>query len=92
MRIDSEVVVTTLDGGERIPWTAYSRIHDSEMKEINRSVVKNIYSTLCLLEEFSSLPWWMPMPHNWDEAKHAPWYKMARKQLRAHISSSPELE
>jgi hypothetical protein len=89
---DSEVVVTTLDGGERIPWTACSRIHDSEMKEINKSVVNDMYSILCLLEEFGNLPWSMPMPHNWDEAKHAPWYRMARKQLRAHVSPSPLVE
>jgi len=53
---DSEVVVTTLDGGDKIPWTACSRIHDSEMKEINKSVVNNIYSLLSLLEEFGALP------------------------------------
>jgi hypothetical protein len=51
------------------------------MKEINKSVVNNIYSLLSLLEEFNTLPWWMPMPHNWDEPKHAPWYKKARKEL-----------
>jgi hypothetical protein len=89
---DSEVVVTTLDGGERIPWTACSRIHGSEMKEINKSVVNNIYSLLCLLEEDGKLPWSMPMPHNWDEAKRAPWYRMARKQLRAYVSPSPLVE
>ena len=33
---DSEVIVTTLDGGEKIPWSACSRIHDSEMAEINK--------------------------------------------------------
>src|SRR3954467_273651 len=51
---DSEVVVTTLDGGEKIPWSACSRIHDSEMEEINKSVVNNIYSLLSLLEEFGT--------------------------------------
>jgi hypothetical protein len=86
---DSEVIVTTLDGGDRIPWTACSRIDDSEMQEINKSVVNNIYSLLCLLEEFGTLPPLMPVPHDWDEAKHAPWYRMARKQLRARSSSSP---
>jgi len=78
---DSEVVVTTLDGGDKIPWIACSRIHDSEMKEINRAVVNNIYSLLSLLEEFNTLPRSMQMPLNWDEAKHAPWYKNARKEL-----------
>ena len=79
---DSEVIVTTLDGGDRIPWAACSRIHDSEMKEINKSVVNNIYSLLSLLEEFNTLPSWMPIPHNWDEPEHAPWYEIARKKLR----------
>ena len=83
---DSEVIVTTLDGGDRIPWTACSRIHDCEMKEINKSVVNNIYSLLSLLEEFGTLPPSMPVPHNWDEAKHAPWHRMVRKQLRDHLS------
>ncbi|HTB03383.1 MAG TPA: hypothetical protein VK804_23185 [Bradyrhizobium sp.] len=78
---DSEVIVTTLDGGDKIPWAACSRIHDSEMKEINKSVVNNIYSLLSLLEEFNSLPSLMALPHNRDEAKHAPWYKRARKEL-----------
>ena len=93
---DSEVVVTTLDGGDKIPWTACSRIHDSEMKEINKSVVNNIYSLLSLLEEFGALPPLMAAPHNWDEAKHAPWYKkhapwykMARKELRTSLRSRP---
>jgi hypothetical protein len=84
---DSEVVVTTLDGGEKIPWSACSRIQDSEMEEINRSVVNNIYSLLSLLEEFGTLPRSMPLPHNWDEAKHAPWFKMVRRQLRASLPS-----
>jgi hypothetical protein len=79
---DSEVIVTTLDGGDKIPWTACSRIHDSEMKEINKSVVNNIYSLLSLIEEFNTLPSWMAVPHNWDEAQHAPWYEMARRKLR----------
>jgi len=78
---DSEVIVTTLDGGDKIPWTACSRIHDSEMKEINKAVVNNMYSLLSLLEEFNTLPRSMDVPYNWDEAKHAPWYKMIRKQL-----------
>ncbi len=78
---DSEVIVTTLDGGDKIPWTDCSRVHDSEMKEINKSVVNNIYSLLSLLEEFNTLPWSMDVPHNWDEAKHPLWYKMVRKQL-----------
>jgi len=86
---DSEVIVTTVDGGDRVPWRDCSRIHDSEMKEINKSVVNNIYSLLCLIEEFGALPALMPMPHDWDEAKHASWYRMARKQLRARFSSSP---
>jgi hypothetical protein len=85
---DSEVIVTTVDGGDKIPWTACSRIHDSEMKEINKSVVNNIYSLLSLLEEFSALPWSMHAPHDWDEAKHAPWYKKARKELRASLPSA----
>ena len=80
---DSEIIVTTLDGGDKIPWSACSRIDDSEMKEMNKSVVNNIYSLLSLLEEFGTLPPLMPLPHNWDEAKHASWYKMVRKQLRA---------
>jgi len=84
----SEVIVTTVDGGDKIPWTACSRIHDSEMKEINKSVVNNIYSLLSLLEEFGTLPWSMGAPHNWDEAKHAPWYKKARKELRASLPSA----
>jgi hypothetical protein len=78
---DSEVIVTTLDGGDRIPWAACSRIHDDEMKELNKSVVNNIYSLLCLLEEFDALPGSMGVPRNWDEAKHAPWYKNVRKEL-----------
>jgi hypothetical protein len=77
----SEVIVTTLDGGEKIPWDSCSRIDDSEMKEINKSVVDNIYSLLSLVEEFNALPPFMNEPHDWDQAKHAPWYKMARKQL-----------
>jgi hypothetical protein len=84
---DSEVIVTTLDGGEKIPWSACSRIHDSEMAEINKSVVNNIYSLLSLLEEFGTLPSSMSLPHNWDEAKHAPWYKMVRRQLQASLPS-----
>jgi hypothetical protein len=84
---DSEVIVTTLDGGEKIPWSACSRIHDSEMEKINKSVVNNIYSLLSLLEEFGTLPRSMPPPHNWDEAKHAPWYKVVRRQLRASMPS-----
>lgn len=85
---DSEVIVTTLDGGDKIPWIACSRIHNSEMEEINKAVVNNIYSLLCLLEEFNTLPRLMTMalPHNWDEAKHAPWYKMARKELRKDLT------
>ncbi len=78
---DADVVVTTLGGGDKIPWASCSRIHDSEMKEINKSVVNNIYSLLSLVKEFNALPWFMDVPHNWDQAKHAPWYKMARKEL-----------
>jgi hypothetical protein len=78
---DSEVIVTTLDGGDKIPWIHCSRIHDSEMKDINKSVVNNIYSLLSLLEEFNNLPRSMSVPHNWDEAKHAPWYKRVRQEL-----------
>ena|ERR1700682_5868340 len=78
---DSEVIVTALDGGDKIPWADCSRIHDSEMKEINKSVVNNIYSLLSLLEEFNALPRSMDIPHNWDEAEHAPWYKRVRKEL-----------
>jgi hypothetical protein len=59
---DSEVIVTTVDGGDKIPWTACSRIHDSEMEEINKSVVNNIYSILSLLEEFGTLPSSMRAP------------------------------
>jgi hypothetical protein len=73
--------VTTLDGGDKIPWSACSRINDSEMKELNKSVVNNIYSLLCLLEEFGTLPSLMQPPHNWDEPKHAPWYKPVRKRF-----------
>jgi hypothetical protein len=78
---DSEVIVTTLDGGDKIPWIDCSRIHDSEMKEMNQAVVNNIYSLLSLLEEFNKLPSSMRAPHNRNEAKHAPWYKRARKEL-----------
>jgi len=85
---DSEVVVTTLGGGDKVPWSECSRIHDSEMKEINKAVVNNIYSLLSLLEEFGTLPSSMPLPHNWDEAKHAPWYKTVRRQLRDSFPSS----
>ena len=84
---DSEVIVTTVDGGDKIPWTACSRIHDSEMKEINKSVVNNIYSLLSLLEEFGALPSRMDTPRNWDEAKHASWYKKVRKELRSHAAN-----
>jgi hypothetical protein len=80
---DSEVIVTTLDGGDKIPWSACSRIHDSEMKEINKAVVNYIYSLLSLLEEFGTLPPLMLIPHGWDQVKHTPWYQMARKRLRA---------
>jgi len=52
-------------------------------------VVNNIYSLLSLLEEFGTLPSLMGVPHNWDEAKHATWY---RKKLRADLSAqSPVL-
>ena len=85
---DSEVIVTTRDGGDKVPWAHCSRIHDSEMKEINKSVVNNIYSLLCLIEEFGALPRLMPKPHNWDKAEHAPWYKSARKQLLERARSS----
>jgi hypothetical protein len=78
----SEVIVTTLDGGDKIPWSDCSRIHDSEMKEINRSVVNNMYSLLSLIEEFDTLPGWMNMPPNWDNAKHASWYQKVRKALK----------
>jgi len=89
---DSEVIVTTVDGGDKIPWNACSRIDDSEMKEINKAVVNNIYSLLSLLEEFGTLPSLMGVPHNWDEAKHATWYKGVRKKLRADLSAqSPVL-
>jgi hypothetical protein len=84
---DSEVIVTTVDGGDKIPWTHCSRIHDSEMKELNKSVVNNIYSLLSLVEEFDALPSTMGEPHNWDEAKHARWYKTARRQILASLSS-----
>src|SRR4051794_14605319 len=76
----SEVIVTTLDGAEQILWANCSRIRDAEMKEINRSVTNNIYSLLSLIEEFNALPWWVPMPPNWDEPTHAPWYKKARRE------------
>jgi hypothetical protein len=78
---EKEIIVTTLDGGDKIPWSACSRINDLEMKQLNKAVVNNIYSLLCLLEEFGTLPGIMPPPHNWDEPKHALWYKLARKQL-----------
>ena len=65
----------------KIPWSACSRINDSEMKQLNKAVVNNIYSLLCLLEEFGTLPGIMQLPYNWDEPKHAPWYKLVRKQL-----------
>src|SRR5439155_14211413 len=84
---DSEVIVTTLDGGDKVPWTDCSRIHDSEMKEINKSVINNIYSLLCLLEEFGALPSRMDTPRNWDEAKHASWHKKVRKELRSHAAN-----
>jgi hypothetical protein len=84
---DSEVIVTTVDGGDKISWNACSRIHVSEMKEINKSVVNNIYSLLSLLEEFEALPGSLGVPHNWDEAKHATWYNRVRKELQASLSS-----
>ncbi|MDH2348443.1 hypothetical protein QCM77_39460 [Bradyrhizobium sp. SSUT18] len=77
----AEVIVTTVDGGEKIPWDSCSRISDPEMKEMNKAVVDNIYSLMSLLEEFSAFPWTMEVPRNWDEAKHAPWYKVARKDM-----------
>jgi hypothetical protein len=77
----SEVIVTTIDGGDKISWTECSRISDDEMREINKSVVNNIYSILSLLAEFGHLP--MQPPHNWDEPKHARWYNLIRKRLRA---------
>lgn len=80
----SEVIVTTLDGGDKIPWNVCSRIDQSEMKEINKAVVNNIYSLLSLIDEFDALPAWFYAPHNWDEPMHAKWYKMARKQLLAN--------
>jgi hypothetical protein len=83
---DPEVIVTTMDGGEKIPWSDCSRIHDTEMKQLNKSVVNNIYSLLCLLEEFGTLPSTMPPPHNWDKPKHAPWYALVRKQLLDQVS------
>src|SRR3954454_24104583 len=52
----SEVIVTTIDGGDKISWTECSRISDDEMREINKSVVNNIYSILSLLAEFGHLP------------------------------------
>ena len=45
----TDVIVNTLDGGEKISWASYSRIDDFEMKEINKAVVDNIYSLLSLL-------------------------------------------
>jgi hypothetical protein len=78
---DADVVVATLDGGDKIPWASCSRINDTEIKEINKSVVNNIYSLLSLFEEFGALPWSFDVPHNWDQPKHAPWYKRARKEL-----------
>jgi hypothetical protein len=83
----SEVIVTTVDGGDKISWTSCSRIDDSEMKEMNKSVVNNIYSLLSLLNEFDNLPPLMAVPHDWDEAKHAPWYKGVRKRMLASLSS-----
>jgi hypothetical protein len=80
---DSEVIVTTLDGGDKILWNVCSRITDEEMKQINKAVVDNIYSLLCLIEEFNALPAWFRPPHDWDQPKHAKWYKNARKQLLA---------
>jgi hypothetical protein len=41
------------------------------MKEMNKSVVNNIYSLLSLLNEFDNLPPLMAVPHDWDEAKPA---------------------
>jgi len=43
----ADVVVTTLDGGDKIPWASCSRIDDSEMKEINKAV-SIIYIPCCL--------------------------------------------
>jgi len=60
--VDSEVIVTTLDGGDKIPWADCSRIHDSEMKEMNKAVVNNIYSLLSLLQEFGTLGSGMGVP------------------------------
>jgi len=77
----AEVIVITVDGGEKIRWDSCSRISDTEMKEMNKAVVDNIYSMMSLLEEFNAFPWTMNMRHNWDEAKHAPWYKQTRKQM-----------
>jgi hypothetical protein len=85
---DADVIVTTLDGGDKIPWASCSRINDTEMKEINKSVVDNIYSLLSLLEEFNAVPWTMAAPSDWDQAKHAPWYKATRKQMLKARSQS----
>jgi hypothetical protein len=84
----ADVVVTTLDGGDKIPWASCSRINDDEMKAMNKSVVNNIYSLLSILGEFNTLPWAMSEPHNWDQPEHAPWYKTARKQLLKAKSQS----
>lgn len=58
---------------------ASGRISDAEMKELNKAIVNNIYSLILLVEEGARLPWYMALPHNWDEPELAEWYELVKQ-------------
>lgn len=73
---DDEVIVTTKDGGEIVSWKECSRIHDSEMKHLNKTIHNQIYTLLTMLETSNpnlttgfTREYFFKMGLDWDEPK-----------------------
>ena len=66
---NKDVIVTTKDGTS-IPWNECSRINDTEMKHLNKTIYNQIYTLLTMLEK--GIPehkkWWFwSGGEDWDE-------------------------
>lgn len=68
---NEEVIVTTKDGGTIIPWNECSKIHDSEMKKLNKEINNNIFSLLIKLENGGLHPFMLALmtDSSWDKAE-----------------------
>ena len=72
-----DVIVTTKMGGTVVPWAECSRISDSEMKHLNKTIYNQIYTLLTLYMEgtLQKIPNFMSASSggNWDEPELLPW-------------------